>query len=85
MAELQHENEVLRDYIQTQAAERQSVIERYERLLDQKERQQPSSASTDPAFAGPQTTETNLLDSLLSAVTRLRSAVTRLRSRLGVS
>ena len=37
VAELEAENDALRDYIERQAAERRAVIERYERLLDRRD------------------------------------------------
>jgi hypothetical protein len=73
VAELEQENDVLRDYIETQAAERRAVIERYERLLDRQHatgRGGPDSTSR-PAEASPATA--GVLDSVRAAVRRLHA------------
>jgi hypothetical protein len=51
VAELERQNELLRDYIETQAAERQAVIERYERILDRRDAAgatAPRTTQSDP-------------------------------------
>jgi hypothetical protein len=69
---LEAENEALREYIETQAADRRAVIERYERLLDQRDAAEAADAST-AASTRPRR------DSLADAV---RAALSTVRSRL---
>jgi hypothetical protein len=71
VAELERENAALRDYIETQAAQRRAVVERYERLLDRRDATDSSATAHDPAERG--------------VVATVRSALGRLRSRLLVS
>jgi hypothetical protein len=71
VAELEDENEALRDYIETQAAERRAVIERYERLLDWRDATEPVESS---ATAAPPRND--------SLAGRVRSALSTVRSRI---
>lgn len=89
VAELERENEVLRDYIQAQADERQAVIERYERLLEQRDTEderadRPATTPTTPTTPSTpsETTGTTArLADVRTALSALRSRVTR---RLGL-
>jgi hypothetical protein len=85
VAELERENEVLRDYIQAQADERQAVIERYERLLEQRdtedERADRPATPTTPTTPSETTGTTARLADVRTALSALRSRVTR---RLGL-
>lgn len=81
VTELKQENEALREYIETQAAERQAVIERYERLLEHREAEveaetTATTRSTHTSTAGG--------DSRLGVRTALSSLRSRIARRLGL-
>jgi hypothetical protein len=86
IAELEAENETLREYIELQAAERQAVIERYERILDRRD----AVASTSSTPSGSSTSSTAVAsdspsrrDDPLGGVRRVLSDLrTRLTDRL---
>jgi hypothetical protein len=75
VAELEAENEALREYIETQAAERREIVERYERLLQQRDAGDGSTATTDPP------TDESLIETVRTGLATLRK---RLRRRLGL-
>jgi hypothetical protein len=83
VTELKQENEALREYIETQAAERQAVIERYERLLEHREAEVEAEATTTPT---PRSTRTSTAgdDSRLGVRTALSSLRSRIARRLGL-
>jgi hypothetical protein len=75
VAELERENEVLRDYIEAQADERQAVIERYERLLEQRD---ADDGRTDrPSSPSGTSGTTGRLSAVRTALSALRSRVAR--------
>ena len=71
VAELEAENDVLREHIEKQAAERRAVIERYERILDRRDataaRAAPSATTDEPT--------TGVVDTLGAALDTLRSGI----------
>ena len=73
VAELEHENDVLRDYIEKQAAERRAVIERYERLLDRQHVTGQAETAADDRSTHTSATPSGLFDTVRTAVRRLRS------------
>jgi hypothetical protein len=72
VAELEAENDALRDYIETQAAERRAVIERYERILDRR----------DATYARAEQPSGTPAEQTAGVAGTLRSAAAALRSRL---
>jgi hypothetical protein len=69
VAELERQNELLRDYIETQAAERQAVIERYERILDRRDAAEATAPRTTRSDPDPETERSSFdLRGVLSAV-----------------
>jgi hypothetical protein len=83
--ELKQENEALREYIETQAAERQAVIERYERLLEHREAEVEAETTATPRST-PASTSTSTADddSRLGVRTALSSLRSRIARRLGL-
>jgi FAD/FMN-containing dehydrogenase len=75
VAELKAENEALREYIETQAAERREIVERYERLLQQRDAGNESAATTAPS------TDVSLVETVR---TGLAAFGERIRRRLGL-
>ena len=85
VTELKQENEALREYIETQAAERQAVIERYERLLEHREADVEAETTATPRST-PASTSTSTADddSRLGVRTALSSLRSRIARRLGL-
>jgi type IV secretory pathway VirJ component len=75
VAELEAENEALREYIETQAAERREIVERYERLLQRRDAGDESVATTAP------TDDESVVETVRAGLDAVRKRVKR---RLGL-
>lgn len=75
VAELKAENEALREYIETQAAERREIVERYERLLQRRDAGNESTTTTAPP------TDVSLVETVR---TSLATFGKRVKRRLGL-